>query len=154
MPQAKSATREEIARFGHIAAALRAVMKQRDWGVPEFNAALGRARGDAGVYKWLAARGGPDPTSRAALERVTGIPAGDLRAREPGDPPPRPQAVEVMVPPAKISIPARGGDVLAFSVSSTGEARIRLDVSMPVAKAMPLLRMLLDAGLVLDREGE
>lgn len=156
MPTAKAATRDEVARFGHIAAALRAVMKQRGWKVPDFNEALGKTRGDAGIFKWLAARGAPSPANRALLAEVTGIPEAALRPRVPGAPPPPSQAVALVEPPpAKISAATvRVGDVLSFVVSSTGEARIRLDVSLPVAAATPLLRMLLDAGLVFNTGGE
>jgi hypothetical protein len=38
--------------------------------------------------------------------------------------------------------------VLQFAVQSDGNARIRLDCVLPFEKATPLLRTLLDAGLV------
>jgi hypothetical protein len=41
--------------------------------------------------------------------------------------------------------------VLQFEVDGDGLARIRLDVSLPSADAVPLLRMLLDAGMIMER---
>jgi hypothetical protein len=153
MPKAKAATRDQIARYGHIAVALRAAMKQRGWGIPEFNEAIGKDRGDAGVFKWLRGTGGISEQNRALISRTTGIPEHELVARVPGAPPPARAVALVEAFPAKIST-ARVGDVLSFTVSASGEARIRLDVSMPLATAAPLLRMLLDAGLVFNAEGE
>jgi hypothetical protein len=43
------------------------------------------------------------------------------------------------------------GDVLGFSVGTDGMARLRLDVTLPLDQAAPLLRVLLDAGVVLGR---
>lgn len=40
---------------------------------------------------------------------------------------------------------------LPNKIIGTGEARITLDVTLGLDKAVPLLRMLLDAGLVLVR---
>jgi hypothetical protein len=48
-------------------------------------------------------------------------------------------------PPARI---ASGSPVLSFTVNEDGNARIRLDASMPYDKAVPLLRLLLDAGMI------
>ena len=146
--KAKPATREEVARYGHIAAALRAMMKQRGWGMPEFNEALGRQRGDAGIFKWVRGTGAPNPQSRALISRVTGIVEEDLTPREPGEPPPR--TALVVAPPGGVKLlpPVRATDPLTFRVTPAGETHIRLDITLPADKGVPLLRMLLDAGIV------
>lgn len=144
MPDAKPATPEQIAQNGHIAATIRAVMKQRGWKMPDLNEALGKPRGDAGIFKWVHATGAPSPRGRALLSKALGIPETELMPRMPGAPS---QAVAASSAPAKLA-PVRVGDVLSFAVSADGAARIKLDVVLPLATATPLLRMLLDAGIV------
>ena len=153
MPKTQPPTREQIARFGHIAAALRAVMAQRGWNVPDLIAALGKTRSNAIVYHWLACQGAPSTLQRRLIEKKLGIPAVQLAAREPGAPLPAlprdispglPANGDVMPPPRRPL-----ADVLSFHVNEHGEARLRLDVTLPMALAIPLLRIVLDAGVVL-----
>jgi transcriptional regulator with XRE-family HTH domain len=125
-----TASRQQVAMYGHIAARLRAFLKERDWMPPDLSEALGQGRGSATVYKWLAATGAPAPRLRAKLAKATGIAETDLMPRKPGVPAPA-QAVALVTSPARI-----------------GEARIKLDLTLPLATATPLLRMLLDAGIV------
>jgi hypothetical protein len=151
--KARPATRAEIAMFGHIAARLRAFLTERKMSIPEFAEALGLDRGSATPYKWLGAHGGPAPKLRAILANVTGIPEAELVPRKPGDPAPAPsQALAVVTSPAKLA-PVRVGDVLSFAVAADGSARLRLDIVLPIASATPLLRMLLDAGIVFGDPG-
>ena len=65
--------------------------------------------------------------------------------------PPPSQAV-ALAPAAPRPITTRVGDILSFAVTATGEARIKLDIVLPLANATPLLRMLLDAGVVFTGE--
>ncbi len=151
MPVKQQTTPEQIAMFGHIASRLRGFMAERKWKVADLNAALGRKRGDANAFSWVNGKGAPGDEMRATLAKLTGISEADLRMR------PRPEknitgghlpAVPlVRVAPAR----ALGGDVLGFNVAADGTARLRLDVTLPLATATPLLRMLLDAGIVFDK---
>jgi hypothetical protein len=86
---------------------------------------------------------------RPILAKLFGVPAAALTAREDGAPVKTVNtgAVVLAAPQGRPQV-ARAGDVLSFSVSATGEARIRLDVALPLETAKPLLRMLLDAGIV------
>ena len=69
MPDAKPATPEQIAQNGHIAATIRAVMKQRGWKMPDLNEALGKPRGDAGIFQWVSRnRGAVAARPRLAIE--------------------------------------------------------------------------------------
>lgn len=43
----------------------------------------------------------------------------------------------------------RRAEVLSFVAMDDGSARVRVDVTLPVAQGAPLLRLLLDAGLML-----
>jgi hypothetical protein len=42
----------------------------------------------------------------------------------------------------------RRADALSFVVTPTGEAHIKLDITLPLKEGSALLRMLLDAGVV------
>lgn len=152
MPQKRPATPEQIAMFGHITARLRGFMAERKWQVADLNQALGRDRANTGVYNYLNCKGAPAPETRVKLAKLTGIPEADLMMRpRPGDgaASERLPVVEDRTPAARVA-PARalGGDVLGFNVAADGTARLRLDVTLPLATATPLLRMLLDAGIV------
>ena len=149
---AKPATRAEIAMYGHMAAALRAFLKQRDMAVPELSEALGLDRKSATPYRWLSGKGGPAPALRAKLAKLTGIPETDLMPRKPGQPAPVPSQAVAVIPATKLAPPVRVGDVLSFVVSGDGMARIKLDATLPLATATPLFRMLLDAGIVFGGE--
>jgi hypothetical protein len=135
-----------VAKYGHIAARLREVLQQRGWKPGDLNRAIGHGAGHTSVYAWLAARGAPGPAIRGKVAAVTGIPVAELMMREAGAqalaPPPR-----ALGAPQRVSAATRGS-VLSFEVGATGEARIKLDIVLPLELATPLLRMLLDAGLV------
>ena len=145
----KKATAEPLARYGHIAAGLRAFLKARKWAIGDLNQAMGNERGHTGVYIWLNARGAPMKENRQKLAEVTGIPEIELMARSVKTTAKPPAVIERAV--AIASAPTKRQEVLSFSVDDEGRARIRLDVAMPVEDATPLLRMLLDAGLVMGR---
>jgi hypothetical protein len=50
--------------------------------------------------------------------------------------------------------PTNPNPVLSFTVSMDGTARIKLDAAMSLAAAAPLLRILLDAGIVPSTQGD
>ena len=144
----------EIARYGHIATALRAYLARAKIGVADMNERLGRQRKDAVIYHYLAAKGAPTEDNRKAIAKLTGIPEKELMARNVDAPPSLGTLVRVGEPGVPARPAARSGDVLSFNVGHDGEARIRLDVTMPVASAMPLLRIILDAGVAMSPRGE
>jgi hypothetical protein len=138
----------ELARFGHVAATVRAALEAKGWGPPEFNQALGKERGDAGCYKWIAGKGAPSPVNAQRIAKVLGVSISDLVAREVKAVTLAKAAITTTIPATPVA-PVKRTEVLAFTVDDEGRARIKLDVSLPVADATPLLRMLLDAGLVM-----
>ena len=151
---AAPATPQQIAAYGHIAAALRDYLKRTGKDVGDLNKAIGVPRGHTSVYHWLNGKGGPGPENRVKLAKLLGCQPDDLAAKVRGKAPDAPVAgpvgkmlQQLQRPPAPHPAP-RQGDVLAFTVQQDGTARIRLDATLPVATAMPLLRMLLDAGVV------
>lgn len=154
-------------RLGHVAAAIREAMTRLSLTPAELNEKLGRSRGHPGIYVWLGAKSAPQEAMRAQLAKMLGLTEADLTPREESPMPrarPGPatraaaRALAVRVPapvpvngtrPGPLTGHARGNDVLSFRVNAEGRARITLDVETEVAQAMPLLRMLMDAGLVL-----
>lgn len=147
----KKANAAEIARNGHIAAAIRGFLKKSAMSIGDLNQALGNERGNPAPYHWLSARGAPAVKYREKLAAVTGIPEADLAPRA-GVVREAPRAVvEVGSVAHGAVVSTKRTEVLSFSVDDEGRARIKLDVTMPVTDASPLLRMLLDAGCVMGR---
>jgi transcriptional regulator with XRE-family HTH domain len=147
----KPATPLQVAMFGHVAAALRKAMAARDWKPADLNRAMGKPRGHTGIYNWINGKGAPTEKNRALVSKALGIPEAQLTRRHVDGPP-----VEVAAEPAlRIEGPHRTPQagptrpVLQFEVDGEGMGRIRLDVSLPSAQAVPLLRLLLDAGMII-----
>jgi hypothetical protein len=147
-----AASHADIARYGHVAAALRAAMKTHKWSMGDLSQALGMGRQSTVPYPWLKGSGAPGPDNRAKLAALLSIPEVDLM--------PRDSAVRIakavgdaVVPHAPTKpVAVRPVDALLFRVTADGEAQIKLDVTLPLATARPLLRMLLDAGVVFGNE--
>lgn len=157
----RQATALQIARYGHIALALKDWMKANKQMPPDINRALGKRSVNPGVYNWLRGLGAPDRANRAKLMRITGIPEQMLTAREAVTPtakqlqieaPTLEQVLGMEIEPARAAQAAkRVAEVLSFTALDNGEARIRLDVTLPIEQAMPLFRQLLDASALMQR---
>lgn len=142
-------TPEEVAKHGHIAAAIRKWLADHDARYPDLARELGwkNIRHLSQIYKWGGAKQAPGPMFRGKLAKVLGVEEDYLLPRKDG---------ETRLPPVP-NIPTAhptyrkpdGGPVLQFAVAADGEARIRFDITLPIAQAMPLLRVLLDAGLLI-----
>jgi transcriptional regulator with XRE-family HTH domain len=156
---ARPSTPLEIAKFGHIAVALRAVMVARDWSPGALNQAMGLDRNNTAIYLYLRGQGQPSPERRRALSAATGIPEADLMARDPEAPlsaaalaAPQRALIVHRKPPQPQRPPAVEPPVLQFTAHPDGTARLAFDVTMATEKAVPLLRILLDAGMIIARE--
>lgn len=145
-------TPDQLARYGHIAAFLREEMAKREWTASHLTQALELAPTSTTVYTWLRGSGAPHPNMRARLAALFAVHEstfmgleieGPVKASAPAAPAPR----KTPAPPVRAT-----QDVLSFSVDANGQARIRLDATLPLAVAAPLLRMLLDAGIVFGQE--
>jgi transcriptional regulator with XRE-family HTH domain len=147
----RSPTPREIAMYGHIAAALRAAMEARGMSPADLNQAMGKERSYAGAYHWFGSKGAPGPDARAKLSKLLGIPIQQLMRRDPGGLPV--EAGPVLQIEGPRATPQKGSapPVLQFLVDGDGMSRIKLDVSLPTAQAVPLLRLLLDAGMIVGR---
>lgn len=149
MPQRVTpATPDQIARFGHIAAAVREALISKGMTPGEFNIAAGFNRESTYIYQIRSGKQAPSPRLVEALHQVLGInrsdlkPKGKVKMGRPYNPP-------VVLPVAE---GVRVHDVLGFNLDNAGNARLRLDLTAPVDTVVPLLRMLLDMGLVISKE--
>jgi transcriptional regulator with XRE-family HTH domain len=143
-------TPDQLARFGHIAAFLREEMAKREWSSARFNEALGLSPNSTTVYTWLRGSGAPNPEMRAKLAALFAVHESTFMGREIAGPV-KASAAPVVTTPVQHR-PGAAQDVLSFSVDANGQARLRLDATLPLAVAAPLLRMLLDAGIVFGQE--
>lgn len=144
-------TPAQIAAFGHIAAQLRAFMEERRLKPGDMNEQLGVKRTNTAIYAWLAGRAAPGPKPRAKLAKILGVKSTQLLERAPGA---EPVEIErpIVPPPAPRPAVQRQPDPLQFNVQSDGDARLRLDITLPYERCVPILRMLLDAGLVISQQ--
>lgn len=140
------ATPKQVAMFGHIASALREWMSRENVSVKELNSRLGIQETNTSVYNFLNAKHAPGPSTRARLVKVTGIPESDLMPRVA-----RQSLTVATVKPAHVAVP-KARDVLSFVVDGDGMATVVLHARLPLDTAMPLLRMILDAGVVFTKE--
>lgn len=141
---ARPATALELARYGHIAAFLRQQMEERGLKRPvDLNQLLGLDRGNTLAHKWLNGFGAPTKKNRALLAKKFGTQADFFLPRTGKAP------TEQLPVVRQVAASARVPEVLSFAVQADGTARIRLDVTLPIEQGAPLLRMLLDAGLVI-----
>jgi hypothetical protein len=150
-----SATPRDIAIYGHIAAAIRQAMAARDWKPADLNKAIKRPAGNSGAYHYLAGKAAPAPKARALISKALGIPEAQLMRRHVDGPQVEVEASPVLRIEGPHRTPQAGPTrpVLQFEVDGEGLARIRLDVSLPSTDAVPLLRLLLDAGMIMERRG-
>ena len=147
-------TPDQIAMFGHIATALRAVMHKHHWSVSDMHERLGMERSSTTLYGHLSCRAAPGPELRAKMAKTFDIPETELMKRDlvTGQ-----SVVTVSEPrhmPVHVMKPMSSLPVLSFTVSADGTARIKLDAAMSLAAASPLLRILLDAGIVPSTQGD
>lgn len=135
-------TPEQITKLGHIVIALRKYLEEKDMNVSNFNRAMGYEAGYAPTYNVVNGKIAPGRTMRERITKVTGIPELELMPRET-------TAVTVIPkgPVGKMLDQLQRSDVLSFTINGNGEARIKLDVTLPIESAKPLFRLLLDAGV-------
>jgi hypothetical protein len=142
-------TPDQLARYGHIAVFLREEMAKREWTAGHLTQALELSPQSTTVYTWLRGSGAPHRMMRSRLAALFAVHESTFMGREIAGP------VKASAPaPRKTPAPPVRAtqDVLSFSVDANGQARIRLDATLPLAVAAPLLRMLLDAGIVFGQE--
>lgn len=151
--RAAGATPEQIAKYGHVAARLRAELDKRGWAPGDFNDAMGKDRSNGNIYHFLAAKSAPGAVARAEIAEFLDIPEEDLMARPESGALVKAERIQNgepgrIIPPA----PQIPRDILTFSINAEGEATLRCNVTTTAHKGAALLTILLNAGLVMTPE--
>ena len=153
-PAGYQITPEDVARCGHIVVLLRNEMTKREWSPPDLAKALGLRQGSTSIYPWIKGTSAPSIKMRVKLGALFKVPPETFEARDPGEHLPV-HAPGTFGPVGKmlgeiqrptVAPAMRIHEVLSFTINNDGTARIKLDASLPVATATPLLRILLDSG--------
>ena len=138
----KPQTPEQIIAYGEVATSLREWCKTNGKGPRDINAIIGKGPSYSAGYQYLSGKNAPSKYNRAILSKATGIPEEKLTKRKSFD------QVTIEKPPTTKFV-SKTSDILSFTVTDTGEARIKLDVTLPMHSAVPLFRLILDAGVVM-----
>lgn len=163
-PIESHATPEQIARFGHIAILLRRYLTETGMKPADFHEhVLKLDRNATAMYPWLKGVAKPGAHHAHIIGKTLGVPWSFFKPRELDDPAvaqpetlkvpsswkPTPSQNVMVLSPPRLGRPA-AGDVLSFAIDRTGSVRLKLDVALPLERGSALLRMLLDAGIVLS----
>jgi hypothetical protein len=145
----KTPTAAQIARYGRLAALLRQYADQHDLSPIQLAEALSLKGSRVNlIYKWLGSKGGPGKMFRPRVAKLLGVSPDALYAHEgaPGE--------ALMLPVVAQGVQRRAAlpDPLQFTVTAEGQGRIRLDLTLPIAKAAPLLRQILDASELMKED--
>jgi hypothetical protein len=139
-------TPEEVIKFGEIATSLREWCRANGKNARDINRIIGKNPSYSSGYQYLNGKLAPSPYYRALLSQGTGIPESKLMVKK------LTTAVVTTSPPVNPTVNSKPTDVLSFTVSNNGEARIKLDVTLPIDSAAALFRMILDAGIVMGSQ--
>ena len=140
----RTATPEQIARNGHVAALLRQRMNEIQWQPKDLNAALKLADGHPTVYSWLSAENAPGPEYREKLAKIFKTPPENFMPR------PLNKTERTEIVSTAVAIAPTPKNVLTLAINNQGEARIQLDVLLPAQQAMALARSLFDFGITIE----
>lgn len=169
MPKGRSGSRRpptprDIAAYGHVAIAIREAMQRKGiTSIREISRAIGKPAHYSPPYLWIEGRGAPGNSTAPAVAKFLDVPVESIMRRTLPEDRPRALAAMERTPliagpmPQPAGRPPRAGEVMSFVANADGEVRVRLDVTLPLAKAMPLFRILMDAGVVIaggDPEAE
>ena len=130
-------------RFSHIAALLRSAMTENQWTVMNLNKLLGMEKHSTNVYQWLNGYGAPNITNRKKLAQLLKVSENELKAKD---------NVELSTTAVQSRKAILTHDPLTFAITTNGQARIKLDVTVPLDTAVTLLKTLLDAGIDFKKE--
>lgn len=129
-------------RNGKVAAAIREGLKAKGLTPAEFNEAMDYGRSHSAIYMWRAAKAAPGPEQREKVAKVLGLTVADLTPNEGA------VVVTARKPVARAPVIYDARPVeerLAFTVGAHGSAKITLNVELPLARAMVLFPMLMEA---------
>lgn len=137
------------AAFGHIASLLRIKMAEHNLKSQELSKKLNCS--PSAVYFWLRANNSPGPEMRSKLSKMFNISETDLLPKRSVVLSESKALIVTAKKPSAVYRPTNTHNPLVFTITSEGMANIKMDVTMPLEVAQPLLRMLLDAGIVFSK---
>lgn len=133
-------TPEQIARFGHIAIALRGYMDRSGKTPKEINIALGREVHNPGIYLWCKGKQAPPSHIVEQLSRLTGISEIDLTPKQLNGTGKSLIVIEKKQREVKSVRPV-------MTIGEDGQANIALNVTLPIDQASDLLKLIVEWGL-------
>lgn len=145
--QKREPSPHEIARFGHVAARLREAIDAERISVRRMAQITGYSY--AAAWQWVNCRAAPGQEAAELLAKELGCRPSDLRPKTETEAPPRMPTKREFTPVATADRPP--SEVFAFAVMSDGTARVKLDTTLSLDAAKPLIRMLFDASDLLPR---
>lgn len=128
---------------GRLGNLIQTELVNRKWVVGDLSEALGLPRKSTTPYGWLAGRGVPTSAIRPKLAELLGVPENKLLQRKANG-----------KAPAHVTAPVEPSPfppvVLSFEVNTAGTATIKLEATLSVEEALPLLRTLIGAGVLVN----
>ncbi len=143
----KPQTPEQIIVYGEVATSLREWCKTNGKGPRDINAIIGKRPSYSAGYQYLSGKNAPSKYNRVLLAKATGIPEEKLTKRKSFD---RVTIEKPIIQNVVTAFSSKNADILSFTVNNNGEARIKLDVTLPMHQAVPLFRIMLDAGIIME----
>jgi transcriptional regulator with XRE-family HTH domain len=127
----------------HIAALIKTTMTERNWKMTDLNKAIGFDADSTSAYSWL--NGGmPSAKNKVKLAQALNIPIEEFY----------PKSSQALIVTTKKSptitkriVQPQATNPLTFTVSLDGNARILLDIKLPLEEATELLQALMVYGL-------
>jgi transcriptional regulator with XRE-family HTH domain len=145
--QKREPTPVEIAKFGHVAARLRQAIDSDQLTLAEMSRITGYSY--AAAWQWANCRGAPNQEAAELLAKALGCRTEDLRPHTDTEAPPAMPKIRDYTPVTTRDTPL--AEVFRFTVMSDGSTRIKLDATLPLEAAKPLIRMIFDASDLLPR---
>lgn len=121
-------------------------MKDNDWNPPRLIKEIGAPDGAAQVYKWMQGKGAPGVKYGARVAKILGIPIEEVRRKSVKEE--LPSVVSAISSITALKGRAHSSDVLQFQITTENEARIRLDLTLPVDQGIKMLQVILGAGML------
>ena len=144
----KKATQIQLAKYGLVAAAIRQAMEAKNMKASALNDALGNSRSNASIYLWLNAQSAPSPQSRPQVAKVLGLTVEALTPKTLDQHNSESKALVVRAPRTpKFMQSVNTSDVLGFTSTGDGQARVKMDFVCATEQAINIIQMLSTLGV-------
>jgi hypothetical protein len=139
----KPATALQVARYGHIAAAIRQAMQQRSMTPRDVSNQLGLHKTATTVYPWINGIAAPVPKYHSKLMRVLGLTKEQITARDV-DPPPSTALVVAKTQPKRSMNVDKQRQLHTFSMvmMPNGQCHVHIDMLLPWELALAIATLI------------